>query len=264
MIYAPIEAANDRPYSDEINKLYLEMYKNWEKCSTRIMGYFYTGSFSRKFEWSDTIYTHTENLKLLAESNAMYVLDDCGNSDFQAMAFQRMYGYVYSKLKWDPYQDTNALVARYIKNYYKDAADYVASYYYLMKMQCTTGLDRYTETGGTWKFVHHSEGEWLSQGVIEQGYQLLLKAREMIEKSNKYTDEEKSVLIDRIELEMFTPLYYMMENFAVAYGKDVYLERLEYMEELCEKHSISYLKWSNNVGVPLSTTFNQWRANVNA
>ncbi len=264
LIFAPIEAANDRPYTHKMNELYLEMYKNWEKCSTRVMGYLYTGSFSRAFEWSDTIYTHTEDLKVLAESNAMYVLDDCGNSLYQAMAFQHMNGYVYSKLKWNPYKDTNSLIREYMQNYYKEAADYVSAYYYLMKMQCTQALDSVEENGGKWTFVHRSESDWLNQGVVEQGYQLLVKAKEVIENSDKYTDEQKAVYIERIEREMLTPLYYIMENYAVVYEKEDYLSRLAHMEELCDRLPVQGIKWSNNVAVPMTSVFNTWRNNANA
>ncbi len=245
VIFAPIEAANDRPYTNPLNTKYLQYYRDWEKCSTRVMGYLYTGSFSRAFEWSDTIYAHTENLKVLAESNAMYVLDDSGNSAFQAMAFQQMYGYVYSKLKWNPYVDTNQLIREYMQNYYKDAADYVSAYYYLMKMQVQQTLD---EHDATWGFVHTNEGVWLNQGVLEQGYQLLVQARETIQNSDKYTDEQKAIYVERIEREMLTPLYYIFEHYSSSYDKTEYLARLDIMKNLCAKFDLT------NANVKLDTT----------
>ncbi len=263
LIFADIHAANDQPYTGSQNAGTLNTYKNWMKCSKSNMAYHYTGSFERVFEWVDTVYAHTENYKLAAEFNAMYLLDDASNSTYQSMAFQQMYGYVYAKLKWNPNVDTNKLINDYITHYYKDAAEDVRSYYYLMKMQCNQALDTYVENGGSWSFVTSSEGIYLNKGVLEQGLALLKDGVKKIEESDSYTQAEKEIYIQRVEAEMLTPLCYILQRFRGNYTAQGYLERLEEMEALTSKYGITSITASGANRIPIEDVYEEWREKAN-
>ncbi len=260
VIYADIEADSYLPYTDKEMEASVNMYSGWLKCSTNNMSYYYTGSFTRNFEWVDNVYAHTENYRLSADFNAMYLLDDASNSTYQGQAFQQMYGYVYAKLKWNPDVDTNALINDYITHYYREAAEEVRSYYYLMKLQVAQQVEN---SGKKYSFNSNRDFEAFNKGVLEQGLSLLKAGVAKIQNSDAYTDAEKGVYIQRVEAEMLTPLYYILDGFAGSYTKDGYLQRLEEMKTLINKYGITSIKSANNATLPNEQVFEQWRGNKN-
>lgn len=260
VLYANIFADNDIPYTDSLhNGSTYAAIQGWGKCSSTYMFYFYTNSFSRKFEWVDTVYTHTQNYILAAELKAMAVEDDASNGDFQGNALQTMYSYIYAKLQWNPYADTNELINKYMTHYYREAADDMLDYYYLFKMQVERTLDEYEENGGYYSFVGDMEDEYLNKGVLEQCLGYLKAGVEKINNAEHYTTSEKQAIIQRIEIEMLTPLVYLLDYCDAEYTAKGYLALVDETEALIYKYGMSYI-YSSKTN---EETFAEWRARKN-
>ncbi len=264
VIYADIAAENDWPYTnlDYNGKTYNQLTQ-WAKCSKSMMNYFYTNRYVTRFEWAETIYTHTENYALGAKYNSMLVFDDCSNTLYQACGMQHMLGYIYAKLQWDTDIDTNVMVEKFITHYYREAADDVRNYYYLMKMQLAQCMDNVQLNGGQCGFLSEHTSEAFTKGILEQALTYLDQGIQKIKDCDHYTDAEKERYIQRVEIEKCTPLLYILDERAPEYTDKGYLERVDQMEALVNKYGITDIRRENNADVPNEKVFSEWRANKN-
>ena len=134
LIFAPI--ASNRQYSimDETNnRKFRDNLIGWDACSEKLMFYLYNDSSYVAFEWYDASYGLYESFRAGDDLDVMFI-HVCNEGQLkQARAFQVLEGYVQSKLQWNPYEDVNKLTDDFIKHYYREGAQYVSDYYYLMK-----------------------------------------------------------------------------------------------------------------------------------
>ena len=127
-------------------------------------------------------------------------------ADTYTACFQEMRSYVESSLMWDLSQSYDDLVRKFMKAYYRDAADYLYQYYTIMR-------DRYAyyqnmvnpETGGIYGDIN-TPALW-THPVVEKIDKEFDKALASIE---KYQDSDPilyETLRRRIMKERLTPMY---------------------------------------------------------
>ena len=196
---------------------------------------------------------------MAVELNALGAHIDCDGGGLQACAFQRMYGYVYSKLQWNPYADTNKLVNDFITHYYREGAEEMREYYYLMETSLQKYCDDYIVNGGYITSIHALP--WHKKGVLERGLELINKAIAKINAVDAYTAQQKESYISRIEIEKFSPLYYLIEFHDVEYTSLSYLELVDEFEYLLKKYGVDFIKRNS---LSNDQFIAQWRARKNA
>ncbi len=238
VLYCRIDSNWNVPWEDEKNSAYMYGLEEWKACAKSLMFYNYTNDFSRSFEWWDSLYVITQNYGLAVKENGISVYDDSSNQTFQGFAFQRMFGYIATKIQWNPNVDTNELIVDYITNYYKEASDEVLEYYYLMKIQAKGVEDDFEENK-----KKASEADWVNRGVMDKAIALLKKGIQDIENAPYYTDAQKDKYIQRVEAELFTPLQYVLDFLDSEYSAKTYLELVDEMEEMVSKYGVTNLRW---------------------
>lgn len=261
VLYCDIHAQNEYSYKDsEHNSSTMILIDQWKKCAPAgFYLYLYSGDWMQKFEWGDNISTFAENFQLAVELNALGAHIDCDGGGFQACAFQRMYGYVYSKLQWNPYADTNKLVNDFITHYYREGAEEMREYYYLMETSLQKYCDDYIANGGYITSIHSLS--WHKKGVLERGLELIDKAIAKINAVDAYTAQQKESYISRIEIEKFSPLYYLIQFHDVEYTAPSYLELVDEFEYLLKKYGVDFIKRNS---LSNDQFIAQWRARKNA
>lgn len=253
VLYADIHSEWADPWDSPDNAGVYEGIKKWQACASNFIFYNYTNNFGQPFEWWDSLHVIARNYALAEQFNGIYLHDDSSNGTLQGFAFQRMYGYVASKLLWDPTLDVNELCINYINNYYKEAKEEVLEYYYMMKVQCRTEYGKYIENSSS----------WANRGSMDKAIALLKKGREDIQSCPYYTAVQKDLYTQRIELEMCTPIWYILDNLANDYSTTMYLNYVDEMETLVGKYGIGNLCWweGQNGYKPNEQIFNEWRSN---
>lgn len=256
VVFCPIGASNEYPWTDmQYNSATKAELDAWLVCSKTFHLYCYTDNFFKSFEWTDSIATLVQQYRLGAELNAIYVNNDASNSTEWARAFQVLTGYVTSKLEWDPTLDTNELVENFITHYYREAAEEVLEYYYLMKTHVQIARDGVEIESK--KTNRLGESTWVTSGLLDQSIGLLRKGIEKIKAAPHYTAAEKANYVKRMEIQLLTPLVYILDFCPDDYSANDYLAIVDEVEALTEKYGISAMemKTSNE------DKFKQWRSN---
>lgn len=259
VLFAPIGASHYFSWDSEMNASVYDNLMAWKECSHSIMPYFYISSNTTCFEWMELINTAAKNFQLAESLGAVYLMNDYAQ-DIQGMAFLPMIAYVVTKLQWDPWKDTNVLVDNFITRYYKEAQEELREYYYLMKIQQRSCYQPILDEGAKWP----RDPEWVpySQGVMDQAIKLLRKGIEDINNCEHYTKEQKDIYIQRIELELLTPLVYILDYCHTGYSAASYLAIVDEVEMLVNKYGIPYMtgKWSYSA--TNEEKFAEWRGKV--
>ena len=263
LIFAPI--ASNREYSimDETNnKKFRENLLGWQVCTKDLMFYLYNDSSYTAFEWYDASYGLYETFRVGAELGVKFLHVDNEPQLKQARSFQVLEGYVQSKLGWNPYLDVNQLTDDFIKHYYREGAEYVSDYYYLMKTYYRAFSDDYninnpSNTIST--VVPHSTS--YNRVFIEQLLSLLDKAHEAIDAAD-YTAAEKEIYHQRITIESFTQRYLLLENFSADYSKETYLAMVDAFEEDCIVCGIQQVNGRYPQCLTNEKQFEAWRKKV--
>lgn len=257
VIYAPLEADHDFPWEHPENAAVMNDLNGWLACSKKIAIYHYNNDVFHSFEWLDTMALTVKNYKLAAEIGAMYLTEDATNKVLQSCAFEMMLGYVYSKVQWNPDVDTNTLVRNFIAHYYKEAKEEVLEYYYLMKMNYQIVRDEALATG----VKEIKDTDWLSKGLLEQAQVFLRKGIEDISNNANYTKEEKLKYLSRVELELLTPLVYVLDYLSNEYTKQSYYAIIDEVEALVNKYGIANITADFDYCKTNEEKYAEWRAN---
>ena len=157
-------------------------------------------------------------------------------ADSYTCCFQEMRSYVESSLMWDLSQSYDDLVRKFMKHYYKDAADYIYEYYNILR-------DRYAyyqnvvdpNSGGIYGLLDSSD-LW-SQPIVEKMDVLFDKALASIKKYKEEDPEFYLMMENRIMKERLTPLYIKITVLASYY--DSY-EIAQFKETI--KHYVNVFK----------------------
>lgn len=263
IIFAPI--AMNRAYSimdKENNLLYAEHLEGWLECAKDVIFYLYCDSSYIAFEWYDALHGMVENFKLAGELNSIYTLVDNEPMLKQARAFQALESYVFCKLMWDPYENVNVLTDEFIKHYYREGAEYVSQYYYLMKTYYRSYADSYNEKNPNKQISTISpDVSSYNRVFLEQLLSLLDKAHEAIDNAD-YTEAEKEIYHQRITLESFTQRFILLDNFVAEYSKETYLKMVDEFEADCNFCGITQVNGRYPVCLSNEEQFAAWRKKV--
>lgn len=256
VIYAPLEADFSRPLDDPYyNKAALNDLEGWLVCSKSLMAYYYNQSFFEHFDWNYVpIETVVHNYKLAVDYGAIQLGDDASNGSLAGCAFQTMQGYIYSKVMWNPNVSVPELIKNYINMYYKDAKEEILEYYYLMEMTRTIVVDNNDAIGKT----DTATKDWLNKGLLERAVSLIKKGLEDIKNNPNHTDIERQKYIKRVELELLTPLVYILDNFPNEYNTTPYLAIVDEVEELVNKYALT-ITATYSYSKTNEVKFSEWR-----
>lgn len=147
-------------------------------------------------------------------------------ADSYTACFQEMRSYVESSLMWDLNQSYDDLVRKFMKAYYKDAADYIYAYYEIIR-------DRYAyyqnavdvSSGGIYGAINGSV-LW-TQPVIEKIDAEFEKALQSIEKYKTSDPATYEKLKTRIKKESLTPTYIKLTTLKAFYSSQEYAQMKE-------------------------------------
>lgn len=164
-----IECDFSRPLNDpksEENRMFADDIKKWSKIAKRLHVWNYNVNY-RNFQGPyPNFHVLQPNEAFFAEHNVKGLFEQAAYD--RAAEFAYLRAYVLSKLMWNPYQDTDAIIREFTDLYYEEAAPYIRQYLDLVEEQ-------FSEKGHFLAFSDDSR--WIDYEFVEQARVLFDKAR---------------------------------------------------------------------------------------
>ena len=216
IFFAPIYTNFSFQLNSDKNKSVYKNLSDWGAIADgQIIIYFYDINFRHylinfnNFGTVKAMYEECRDLGVAAMTSQA--------ADSHTACFQEMRSYVESSLMWNLDQSYDDLVRKFMKAYYKDAAEYIYAYYEILR-------DRYayyqnivdTTSGGIYGDID-KEGLW-TQPVIEKIDAEFDKALAVIEQYRTTNPDMYETLKNRIMKERLSPMYIKLAILSSAYS----------------------------------------------
>lgn len=122
-----IECNREVPLTDHASgREFIEALKDWSAISDNLFVWDYGINFDNMIAPFPNFPVLRPNIELFRKHHATMHFSQIGGS--YGGDFSEMRSWVVSKLMWNPEQDTDSLVRRFMKRYYGDAAPYIYDY----------------------------------------------------------------------------------------------------------------------------------------
>lgn len=274
ILFAPIGAKDhSKPITAPENFFFYQCFEYWNKICQRLGVWLYFGSFRRSLEFTDGIYTFKENIKALKKIGCEFFFVE-QNSGIGSLALQKLHLYVLTQLEWNVNQDTDDLINDFMQGYYKCAGNYMREFFdylfnYFTKMRTVT-----EKLSGRKFYYGMCENDippdcfWSMEAIYDLTI-ILEKAVKSIDDSD-YSDEIKSKLYDRVELEKLFVLYIQLEYFVkltIPYDEARVINA--YTKEQATKILLEFEKGAKKFNIKrvdgdglLEATINKWKNEI--
>lgn len=223
---------------EKYNARGLKVVQGWAKASPRVVGYMYGNNFGTYAEWFDDFSSLPANYQLYADLGieAGWAFSENSSGVKGSVAFQALRSYVYSKIQWNPWFDTNELIDDFMNNYYKVAAPYLKEYYEFLRYYYATKMHEGELNGDLTGKMNTSFvfGTQLNDfPAVLQMCNLLNDAVKAVENSS-YDEYTKIKLTNRVKLESITMRYMLLYRFADYLADSVYVDVLNSYIDDCK------------------------------
>lgn len=242
VMWNPLGALFDVPFSDPENKFYYDNIKKWSAIAPNIWYWGYGVNYNWYFMGLDIYGALKDNYIMLAEMNSSLAMIQFSYKSGLAH-FTNFKEYLYTNLTWNPYQDMETLIDTFMQGYYREAGDAMREYYDLLRVHYAylrndpdhplKGYFNATHTRAMWpdNFLTNMEG-------------ILDKAFESIEKYRNTDPVLYEELYDKINVETLSPRFIKLYFHRSLYST----EQLTQMIDSFETDTIKYgiLHWNEH------------------
>ena len=215
--YTPIGANFAFQFDTPINADFYKNLSDWSVIADgQIIMYLYDINFRNYLINFNNFGTAKGMYELCNELGVACISSQAADS--YTVCFQEMRAYVESALMWDVNQSYDDLVRKFMKAYFKDAADYLYEFYQITK-------DRYAYyqnvvspgSGGIYGEVNTTD-LW-PQAVVEKMDAAFKKATDSIAKYQESDPALYEKLMNRIKKEYLSPLYLKISLHSSYYSE---------------------------------------------
>ena len=152
---APIAQDFARPVTDEGNKEYYDLYKQWGDMGFPLALWVYSFNLISLFAPLNSYYTDIANYPIYDEIGVMWLYNQGQYENTGLTAFYHLKECVQAQLAWDSDADVNAYMEDYFAVYFKDAAPVMRKFYDDLRLRltyCTETLDINGWIGTEWLY----------------------------------------------------------------------------------------------------------------
>jgi len=250
---APISQDFARPVTDESNKEYYDLYKQWGDMGFPLALWVYNLNLISFFAPLNSYYTDIANYPIYEEIGVMWLYNQGQYENTGLTAFNNVKECVQAQLAWDSETDVNAYIDDYFASYFKDAAPVMRQFYDDLRLRltyCTETLDINGWIGTEWLYSTDAfpYGEIVKYlGYIDQAY----TAIEPLKKSDPQTYE---IVYERILSESLFPRFYAITLYPGNYTNTELLNMMKQFTKDCATVGFTYHKEHQQI----SNLWNQW------
>ena len=173
----------------EYNAEFIPDIERWSQIAPNLYIWDYVVNFWQYVAPFPNFNVLAENIKLFIQHNAIGVREQAAYQS-NGGEFSDMKAWVLSKLLWNPYQDTRALVSQFIQDFYGDAAPYVQRYFDL----CHSLIKDDTEM----IFYIDAHNSLYTDEFVAEAKELLTKAQQAVASAS----EQMRLRVDMVALQV--------------------------------------------------------------
>jgi hypothetical protein len=111
-----------------------------------------------------------DNIRFFIENNVKGVFEEAAVTPYGGTEFAELRAWVLGKLLWNPYQDTDRLVNEFLTGYYRQAADPIREYFYMIHEHIAGNPNRHL---GIWQVP---PDDYLSPEIAQKSFDLFGRA----------------------------------------------------------------------------------------
>lgn len=213
--------------------------RGWQAVKPELFIWTYDGVFDDSFIYSDNFKYLKESYMVFKACGATYVYDE-GHQE-RGFPMLDLRNYIRAKLMWDLSLDTEELVKEFTKGYYKEAGDAVYAYYQNLRAHfeqvekdfAKKGIE-YTQKAFVRGQRYYREKEFWDKKFLEDNIAMLEETRKKL--SNGGWRSTKN----RLEIEMLSPIYLLLEIYGAELKKEDVKKYIEFFERVCTENCIYY------------------------
>ena len=186
-----LECCRAHPIEEcEHNRSFMSDIENWSKIAPNIYIWDYVVNFHQYVAPFPNFNVLAENIRTFLKYDNVIGVRQQANYQSVGGEFSDMKAWVLSKLLWNPYQDTQMLVAEFINDYYGEAAPYIKKYFDL----CHSLINDDTEFD---IYIDETHPLYTDEFVAE-AKEILTKAQQSVASA----DEQIRLRVDMVALQI--------------------------------------------------------------
>lgn len=250
---APISQDFARPVTDEVNKEYYELYKQWGDMGFPLALWVYNQNLISYFAPHNTYYTDIANYPVYEDIGVMWLYNQGQWDNTGLTAFFHVKEAVQAQLAWDAHADINAYLEDYFAANFKDAAPIMRQFYDDLRLRltyCTETLGINGWIGTEWLYSTDA----FPYGEIVKYLDYIEQAFEAIEPLKRSDPQTYELVYDRILSESLFPRYYAITLYAGNYTNTEMMAMKKQFQTDCDIVGFTQLKENQ----PISNLWNSW------
>lgn len=250
---APISQDFARPVTDEANKEYYDLYKQWSDMGFPVALWVYNMNLISYFAPLNSYYTDIANYPIYDEIGVMWLYNQGQWDNTGLTAFFHLKECVQAQLAWDSDADINAYMDDYFAAYFKDAAPVMRQFYDDLRLRltyCTETLDINGWIGTEWLYSTNA----FPYGEIVKYLDYIDQAYAAIEPLKRSDPQAYELAYKRILSESLFPRYYAITLYAGNYTNTELLAMQKQFQRDCDTVGFTYMKEHQ----PISNLWNSW------
>ena len=221
-----LECCRAHPIEEcEHNQSFMADIENWSKIAPNIYIWDYVVNFHQYVAPFPNFNVLAENIRTFLKYDNVIGVRQQANYQSVGGEFSDMKAWVLSKLLWNPYQDTQMLVAEFINDYYGEAAPYIKKYFDL----CHSLIKEDTE----FDIYIDANDPLYTDEFVAKAKEILTKAQQAVASA----DEEMRLRVDMVALQIDYLRMYRTPEQTLADGTN------DRVWAFARKHEIRMGEW---------------------
>ena len=211
----------------------------WRALNPELFAWTYDSVFDDSFIYIDNWKYLSESYRAFKDCGATYLFDE-GHED-RCFPFMDMRNYVRAKLMWDLSLDVEELIKKFTVGYYKEAADCLYGYYRNLREHFEKVEEEFAARGKTYRATsyvrtqaYYRSEEFWDRAFLEENIKTLENCRKTL------SDGGRCGAKNRLEVEMLSPIYLLLEIYGHELDKSRVKEYVEFFERVCSYNGINY------------------------
>ena len=224
VFYAPITANYYYPLNHEENLSFYEIIQGWASVTDNCLWWLYSTNFYHYLFFFDNFGGMYETYKMMEDYNVELVFENTQYGQKAATAFHVLKAYLNAKLAWDGDQDYEALIDKWFKGYFKEAAPHMKKLFDSIRYRVAI-----VNAGGDYNIGDVFEGigdnkEMWPYANLLQWENIINEAYDSIAGLRLENPAEYSAIHDRINLESVFVRYAQIVLYGDRYSSEVLAE----------------------------------------
>lgn len=250
---APIDAAYNASFYDEINRTTADVIEGWGVCSKMLHMWLYETNYSYYLYPLNSYDSMLETYRFCKNNNAILMFPEGQYNQGNVTAFGKLKEYFNSKALWNVNVDYATILDDFFANYFREAAEPMRRYFDELQAQLKYIEQNYPEVGGG-IYDNIAQARFWPKRMLEQWLGYMDEAYAAIEPYKATDPLLYDVLREHILLETIFPRFALVTLHTGSYSQQTLKAMRDEFRSDCTALDITMYSELT----PLSAIFSSW------